>query len=550
MDFDKEWTKINDRSLVEYIKGVDNFLNFAFSNVIEDDNTATIRCPCDNCRNLVYKKRCDVRFDLLKSGMYEYYTIWDLHGEKVSNSPSGNINGMEDGDGNGMESDDSGVHMLEDAFGVPGMQGDHLNDYDFNEEPTGDAAMFYHLLKEYEEPLTSNGTTMSKLSYIVKLLHLKVLNNWSDSSFDSLLKLQGEAWGTNLPDSYYEAKKLISNLGLECVKIDACKNDCILYWKQNEHLDKCPTCSLPRYKNVPKGACNGTKKVPRKVLRHFPLKSRLQRLYMSRKTAKDMRWHKEERVDDEVMRHPADSAAWKSFDEEYTSFSRDAHNVRLGLACDGFQPFDNSQHSIWPVLLIPYNLPPWICMKPHSFILSLLIPGTTSPGRNIDVYLQPLIEELKDLWEFGVETYDAYSKQHCNMYAMVLWTISDFPAYADLSGWCTKGHYACPSCQKETKRTSLMSKGCYMCHRRWLPINHKWRKYAKSFDNKKERGHAPVPLTGDEILSCFNRFEQAAFGKVTGQKRKWDASNSLYGLHKKSIFSNYRTGENCKFDTT
>ena len=85
---------------------------------------------------------------------------------------------------------------------------------------------------------------------------------------------------------------------------------------------------------------------------------------MSRKTAKDMRWHKDERVEDGGMRHPADSITWKSFDEEFSQFMGDARNVRFGLACAGFQPFEDSQHSIWPVVLIPYNLPPWLCMKP------------------------------------------------------------------------------------------------------------------------------------------------------------------------------------------
>lgn len=74
-----------------------------------------------------------------------------------------------------------------------------------------------------------------------------------------------------------------------------------------------------------------------------------------------MRWHKEERVEDGIMRHLADSFAWKSFDEEYSSFTEDARNVRLGITCDGFQLFQNSQHSIRPVVLIPYNFP-------HSYV--------------------------------------------------------------------------------------------------------------------------------------------------------------------------------------
>ena len=37
----------------------------------------------------------------------------------------------------------------------------------------------------------------------------------------------------------------------------------------------------------------------------------------------------------------------------------------------------------------------------------MFIPGLKSPGNDIDVYLQPLIDELKQLWEHGVETYNA-----------------------------------------------------------------------------------------------------------------------------------------------
>ena len=64
-------------------------------------------------------------------------------------------------------------------------------------------------------------------------------------------------------------------------------------------------------------------------------------------------------------------------------------NVRLGLRLDGFNPFGNmsTSHSTWPIMIIPYNLPPWMCMKQTSFILSLIIPGPKSHEIDIDVYL-------------------------------------------------------------------------------------------------------------------------------------------------------------------
>ncbi|WMV09273.1 hypothetical protein MTR67_002658 [Solanum verrucosum] len=186
---------------------------------------------------------------------------------------------------------------------------------------------------------------------------------------------------------------------------------------------------------------------------------------MSTKTSTLMTWHKDERVDDEILRHPTDSMAWKSFDEIHPSFALDPCNVQLGLVSDGFQPFRNSKtsHSIWPVVIIPYNLPPWLCMKQENFILSMIIPGPNGPRDAIDTYLQPLIEDLKELWEVGIETYDALTRQNFKLHASLLWTINDFSAYGNLSGWSTKGKLACPCCKEDTSSIRLTNCSLQFC---------------------------------------------------------------------------------------
>jgi hypothetical protein len=83
-------------------------------------------------------------------------------------------------------------------------------------------------------------------------------------------------------------------------------------------------------------------------------------------------------------------------------------------------------------------------------MMSILIPGLKSPRQNIDVYLQPLIDELYDLWVNGIETWDAKKKKNFKLHAILLWTINDFPAYAMLSGWSTKGKFAYPYFHKDT----------------------------------------------------------------------------------------------------
>ncbi|XP_058726059.1 uncharacterized protein LOC131597373 [Vicia villosa] len=243
-----------------------------------------------------------------------------------------------------------------------------------------------------------------------------------------------------------------------------------------------------------------------------------------------MRWHAEERSKDGKLRHPVDGKAWKDFDELHPDFSSKPRNVRLGLTSDGFNPFRTMSlsHSTWPVLMMVYNTPPWLSMKPKYTMLSLLILGPKSPGNDIDVYLQPLIEELKESWESGIETYDSSMNQTFQMRAALLWTISDYPAYAMLSRWSTKGKLACACCNYNTNSLYLKHshKMCYMDHRTFLPRTHSRRDDVKSFNGEEEHRTAPSMLNGAEILELLKDFNNE-FGKK--KKKKVD------GPWKKSI---------------
>lgn len=54
--------------------------------------------------------------------------------------------------------------------------------------------------------------------------------------------------------------------------------------------------------------------------------------------------------------------------------------------------------------------------------------------------MRPLIDELKELLENGVETQDAVNDFPFQMHATIMWTINDFPTYALMSKWSTKGY--------------------------------------------------------------------------------------------------------------
>ncbi|KAL6209524.1 hypothetical protein ACLB2K_020464 [Fragaria x ananassa] len=277
------------------------------------------------------------------------------------------------------------------------------------------------------------------------------------------------------PESLSIVKKTLKDFDLGYEKIDACVNDCILFrGKDYENLEKCPTCDASRYKINPR---TGKIKegVAAKVLRYFPIIPRLQRMFLSASVSEQLTWHSSHHSQDGKMRHPVDSVCWSSIDKKYPTFESNPRSLRFGLATDGFNQFSNlsSTHSLWPVILVIYNLPPNVCISSENLMLSLLIPGPKQPGNDIDVYLQPLIDDLKLLWD-GVDMYDAYSKAMFNLRGILLWTINDFPAYGNLSGLTNKGEFACPVCGPETCSywLPLALKTVYVDHRKDNLLEH------------------------------------------------------------------------------
>ena len=108
---------------------------------------------------------------------------------------------------------------------------------------------------------------------------------------------------------------------------------------------------------------------------------------------------------DGKMRHPSYSSSWNLVDHRWPEFSLEPRNLRLAISAEGINPHSSlsRKHSCWPILMIIYNLPPWLCIKIKFMMLSLLISGPRKPGNDIDIYLASLIEDLKTLWEVRVQ---------------------------------------------------------------------------------------------------------------------------------------------------
>ncbi|KAJ0921118.1 putative Transposase-associated domain-containing protein [Helianthus annuus] len=495
----------------EYCENLKKWLDFVYSKDSVVDRRVTkrrkivydIRCPCLRCQNSIYLDRETVQKHLLKKGfMLDYYT-WYEHGE-TSTREVGQSSTMREVD----DDDDGCRRMVLDSMCSLADNSTINSNLDSStlerDVPNLEAMGFYNMLQAADEPLWEGekATDYSKLQAVTSFLNWKSLYNVSTACYDHIISMVKELMpeGNKLPENFYYTKKSLEKLFLPKERIDVCKNHCMLFYKQDMTLTQCKWCGESRYKS-------GQNKVPHLVMTYMPIGPRLKMLYMSTKTAKNMTWHHDHKTKEGSMAHPSDGKAWKHFDSVNPGFANEIRNVRLGLCTDGFNPNNSNSNpcSLWPVFLTIYNLPPWMSLKDAYIKLCLVIPGRKSPVQNVDVFLRPLIDELKELYEEGIEVYDAYRKENFMMRAILLWTVSDFPAYAMLSGWSTHGHLACPYCMGDTKAFRLQAGGkasWFDCHRRFLPRSHPFRSDRNGFRANKSIPSSlgpPPELTGWQI---------------------------------------------------
>ncbi|KAL0292202.1 UNVERIFIED_CONTAM: hypothetical protein Sradi_6998300 [Sesamum radiatum] len=304
-----------------------------------------------------------------------------------------------------------------------------------------------------------DGCNQSQLGVVAELVNIKVdghiseriyyrISQWANKILPSDHTLQGD---------YYITKKLVKDLGLPVEKINACKNGCMLYWKDDVDLEYCKFCGEGRYKPA-RGRDPHRKKSLYAVLRYLPLTARLQRLYSPRATVEHMAWHATHQIVEGSMCHPSDAEAWKHFDRMYPDFVEEPRNVWLGLCTDGLH------RTISMVVLINVSR-----LSLHRTIFPLL-------------------------WHVGVRTYDHATDRAFMMWVALMWTMNYLPAYG--MGYSI--------CMDDTTAFHLQHgrKACYFdCHRQFLLAHHPYRRNKNTFtENHVENKVARSRLTGDLIL--------------------------------------------------
>ncbi|XP_026459140.1 uncharacterized protein LOC113359775 [Papaver somniferum] len=448
---DKSWMS-TDRTKKRYREGVAAFLRYAVNHLKEEGETYDeflMLCPCTNCLNLCACSVGDVEDHLFVNGIDQTYTIWNKHGEKdeaITSSKPVNVN-------NGMHAEfemGTPTDAPDEDFGMgtPTDAPDTIDMMQAAEEFADDPIKFKKLLENAEKPLYEGCPNFTKLSAIVQLFKLKSKHGASDMFFNELLPLLKDMLpkeGNLMARSTYQAKKILKSMGSGYTKIHACINNCILYWNEYKDEKVCPTCKAPRWKVDRDGKVY--ENVPAKVLWYFDIIPRFQRLFQSKHTAKDLIWHDTTRNKDGVLRHPADSHAWREIDNNFPEIKDDPRNLRLAVSADGVDVNTGTKH--------------------HS----------------------------------GKRTWDAYAQEMFTLRAVVLWTINDYPALGTLCGCRYAGYHGCVVCRKKTHSIRLhdSNKNVYVGYRRFLPYEHQFRRKKGAFGGKQEWETAPEPMTGEEI---------------------------------------------------
>jgi hypothetical protein len=140
-------------------------------------------------------------------------------------------------------------------------------------------------------------------------------------------------------------------------------------------------------------------------------------------------------------------------------------------------------------------------------MLTIFFSEPKQPDDHIDVYLRPLVDDLKILWKPGVpEVWDEYKREEFTMHGMLFTTINDNPSHRNLSGRSKRKGAAYPHCLEDTCAIWLRhsKKYAFVGHRHFLGKKHPYRAIDCQFNGEKENREALLHVTGDLVRLKVN----------------------------------------------
>jgi hypothetical protein len=264
------WKKSGAHTM-EWKNKTQEFINRAFSGPPNEG----MKCPCSRCRNTLHQDKRTLTLHLCKFGFMPGYKVWMHHGETIHQRTASMVEGEDDRSG-----DDMMDEML-DAIWLE-LETNH------EDPPTLEVQKFFDMLRASEEPLHEH-MTVSVLAFVTRITSIKSKFTFSNKCYKELLSLISDVLPSNhkMPKDMYQFKKLLPALGMECEKIDVCKDNCMIFYKEHKDEMKCLKCGKSRFiEDVNEDGEKVMTKTAHKHLHYMSLTPRMKWLFISKKTAR------------------------------------------------------------------------------------------------------------------------------------------------------------------------------------------------------------------------------------------------------------------------
>ena len=186
---------------------------------------------------------------------------------------------------------------------------------------------------------------------------------------------------------------------------------------------------------------------PFKVFPFKTLSSSLQQLLL-RPGFAELCQHWKSRVRSDYLQDIYDGKVWNDFQVvSGQPFLSGAWGLGLMINVDWFQPYKHTTYSVGVVYLTIMNLPRSIRFKRENVILVGILPGPSEPKHDINSYLEPLVNELRDLWTgVAMQVHTVTGLSSTVVRCALLCVACDLPAGRKVCGFL--GHSAKLGCSK------------------------------------------------------------------------------------------------------
>ena len=90
-----------------------------------------------------------------------------------------------------------------------------------------------------------------------------------------------------------------------------------------------------------------------------------------------MDWNLRNQSTDGIWHIPIDCEALQHIEWTCQEFKIEPRNLKCGIALNGINPYGMQSTSwfTWPVMLVNYNIPPFMAIRKENLMLTLLILG-------------------------------------------------------------------------------------------------------------------------------------------------------------------------------